>query len=614
MSDRRRFSSSERAALYLAAEGRCSVCGVDLEPGWHADHMDPWSKGGATDVINGQALCPDCNLEKGHTSMPALRPWQKQALTQFLSQARDFLAVATPGAGKTTFAVHAAQRMIDRDEIRQVIVVVPSVHLRGQWDKAAHPFGLKLDPTFANAQTVPADDFDGLATTYASVASQPLLWRKLATRKPTLVVLDEIHHGGDHDDLTWGRAVVEAFGLATRRLLLSGTPARSDGHRVPFVTYDESGAAVADFNYDYGQALQDGGVVRPVAFPVRDGEAKWTYAGLVPESKLLSDASDDDLPKALRAVYAPDGEWIRSVLAEADADLTAVREQMPDAGAMINACDQAHARSYVDLLHRLTGVRPAIAVSDDPKASDTIDRFSAGRDRWLVTVNMVSEGVDIPRLAVGVYASRYRTEMTFRQWVGRFVRLRNEDEVTARLFIPAVDSLVGHARRIEYAVEAYLRQQDKNEDEGRDTTRQLTLSITDPAVYSSGESVDAGSVHRGSEFSPDELARAKTLGDQAGMRDTPEAIATLLRMAGHKPVVASVPIEVPNAPAPTFAQQKAGLRRKVNRLVNQYANVSGEQHRHIHSDLNKRCGDRTIQQATVDTLERRLEILRDWLL
>lgn len=61
----RRFGPAARVALFLAARGRCLLCGAPLRPGWHADHVTAVSDGGATAPANGQALCPRCNLAKG---------------------------------------------------------------------------------------------------------------------------------------------------------------------------------------------------------------------------------------------------------------------------------------------------------------------------------------------------------------------------------------------------------------------------------------------------------------------------------------------------------------------------------------------------------------------
>ncbi|MFD6363804.1 DEAD/DEAH box helicase family protein, partial [Streptomyces roseolus] len=276
---RRRFNGTERTALYLAADGICQSCGTPLEPGWHADHMQPYSASGPTEILNGQALCPTCNLEKGDSYMK-LRKWQEDGLRRFLGTTGDFLAVATPGAGKTTFAVQAAKAMIDRGEISNLIVIVPTAHLRGQWAKSAARSGIKLDSKFVNRSQELARDYDGVVATYQSVAASPLLWRKLACnpRKPSLIILDEVHHAGDAEHLAWGTALSEAFGDAYRRLSLSGTPFRSDAKPIPFLNYDAARRVVPDVNYDYGMALQDLEVVRPVAFPAMDGEARWRFA------------------------------------------------------------------------------------------------------------------------------------------------------------------------------------------------------------------------------------------------------------------------------------------------------------------------------------------------
>lgn len=77
---RRLFSSTERAVLWMSADGRCTECGIDLDPSWHADHVDPHSRGGVTDVINGQALCPPCNLAKGNRVSEDLYAWQREAI------------------------------------------------------------------------------------------------------------------------------------------------------------------------------------------------------------------------------------------------------------------------------------------------------------------------------------------------------------------------------------------------------------------------------------------------------------------------------------------------------------------------------------------------------
>ena len=146
-----------------------------------------------------------------------LRSWQQEALDSYLrSTPRDFLAVATPGAGKTTFALRVATELLERGTVQRLAVVCPTEHLKKQWADAAARVGIALDPTFKNSQGSHGDSFDGVALTYAQVASKPLLHRARTEAARTLVILDEIHHGGDA--LSWGDGLREAFEPAARRL------------------------------------------------------------------------------------------------------------------------------------------------------------------------------------------------------------------------------------------------------------------------------------------------------------------------------------------------------------------------------------------------------------
>ncbi|MCG2797078.1 MAG: DEAD/DEAH box helicase family protein, partial [Cellulomonas sp.] len=189
-----------------------------------------------------------------------LRAWQAQALVVYREKAaRDFLAVATPGAGKTTFALRVAAELLEAGTVRRITVVAPTEHLKKQWADAAARVGIRLDPAFSNAQGRHGAGFDGVAVTYAQVASKPALHAARTAAARTLVILDEVHHGGDA--LSWGDAVHDAFEGATRRLALTGTPFRSDTSAIPFVRYepDHDGIrrSVADVTYGYGEALRD---------------------------------------------------------------------------------------------------------------------------------------------------------------------------------------------------------------------------------------------------------------------------------------------------------------------------------------------------------------------
>ncbi|MFD7566287.1 DEAD/DEAH box helicase family protein [Streptomyces tendae] len=624
--DRRRsFNRAERIALFLVADGQCSNCGVDLPTGWHGDHVQAWSKGGATDVVNGQALCPDCNLRKGSRGMEdlnELRSWQQE--TRELYHLRrggkdgNFLVVATPGAGKTRLARTLVADLITRREIDKVIVVVPTAHLRKQWAEACAPIGIKLDYEHENGNRLAAD-YDGVAVTYHAVGSAPIVWRKLCSMQRTLVVFDEIHHAGDGEKLTWGPALREAFEISERRLLLSGTPFRSDGNSIPFIRYDD-GRAVPDYNYDYGKALADGGVVRPAVFPAMDGESQWRRAGAVETtSVMLTDTDKKTVPPALRAALDPNGLWIPSVLREANEALTVARIDTPDAGGLVVAARQQEAYAYCDILEQLTGERPAIAVSDEPKATKVIERFSEGDSRWIVAVQMIAEGVDIPRLAVGVYASNIRTQMFFIQVTGRFVRTRGqEDETTARLFIPSIEPLLGYARDIEKTVDAVLADEEKrirqDQDEASEGSGDGDLSLL-PAyeTVGSSEALHHATIASGEAITTEERERAQAILEAgAGIIPrsvTAESAALILRLGNAANPVPEQRKAQPKQPL--LRDEKMKIRRLIQKKVSRLAAIRKIPYAHLNNDLNTALG-RKVESETMEQLQKRLSLLDKW--
>ncbi|MDX6219466.1 MAG: hypothetical protein QOJ48_1147, partial [Frankiales bacterium] len=436
----------------------------------------------------------------------ALRAWQRSALVSYLrAQPRDFLAVATPGAGKTTFALRIASELLGSGVVQAVTVVAPTEHLKTQWALAAAKVGISLDPGFKNAMGATSSDFQGVAVTYAGVAAHPLLHRARTERRRTLVILDEVHHAGDA--LSWGDAVREAFEPATRRLSLTGTPFRSDTNPIPFVRYERGSDGVtrsaSDHSYGYADALRDG-VVRPVIFMAYSGTATWkTRAGDEITATLGEPLTVEQTAHAWRTALDPHGDWMPAVLRAADRRLSEVRRGMPDAGGMVIASDHKSAKLYAELVEGITGVPPVVVLSDDPAASKKIAAFDESTDRWLVAVRMVSEGVDIPRLAVGVYGTSVQTPLYFAQAVGRFVRNRKPGE-TASVFLPSVPVLLALAAEMEaerdhaldgpardqFLADELIAQANKEPVEGEEEPGFIALQASahlDRVIYDGGE-------------------------------------------------------------------------------------------------------------------------------
>ena len=152
------------------------------------------------------------------------------------------------------------------------------------------------------------------------------------------------------------------------------------------------------------------------------------------------------------------------MLAAADRRLSEVRRHVPDAGGLVIASDQESARTYAQVLAKISGEKPAVVLSDEKAASKKIAKFTDDGSRWMVAVRMVSEGVDVPRLAVGVYATTTATPLFFAQAVGRFVRARKRGE-TASIFVPSVPVLLAHASEMEVERDHVLGRTITDEDD-----------------------------------------------------------------------------------------------------------------------------------------------------
>jgi superfamily II DNA or RNA helicase len=387
----------------------------------------------------------------------APRRWQAEFLACHAEHAGpDFLLVATPGAGKTLAACQA----IRAANAQQVVVVCPTTALRAQWADAADAIGLHLDPRWRNADGAWRGDVDGVVVTYQQVASAPDLFAHHLAR-PTFVVLDEIHHAGE--SATWGTALRAAFDGARHRLALSGTPFRSDARAIPFVRYDEERRCAPDFVYGYGEAVADG-ACRPLAFRLLDATLRWRVDAQETIAAFADELDPTDDARRLRTAIDPSTPLLPQMLRDADALLVKARAVIPDAAGLVLCDDRTHARATAALLRTVAGEKPVVVVSDEPQAHTRIDRFARGdasAPRWLVAVNMVSEGVDVPRLILAAYATVKRTDLFFRQAVGRVVRRRasDPDDLVATVFLPADSTLKACAERVEVE----LRQQVSDE-------------------------------------------------------------------------------------------------------------------------------------------------------
>ncbi len=643
----RRFNSQQKQALFWLAGGRCENCGIQLPDNWHADHVQPYAEDGQTDVTNGQALCPMCNLKKGSKLMlkqwpsgVVLRRWQEQFIDRYNTVDRpNFLLVATPGAGKTTASLKVAYNLLMSGTIQRVIVVCPTDNLRTQWLHAAAKVEVQLSTMQMNWNkdiALPAD-YVGLVTTYQQVASKADHLRAYTGRYNTLVILDEIHHCAESEylALAWGDSIKKAFDPAVRRLLLSGTPFRSDNHPIPFVTYvpdplnPKVSRSKADYTYGYGDALKDEEVVRHIVFPGWDGKLGWSdWYGEERVASFDTPLNKTDSGHRLRTAINPNGLFMRDMIIAANQKLDYVRLDHTSAGGLIVAQDQSAAKTLAKVLEEVTGEKPVLAISEiGDEASAEIEKFRKGRQKWIVAVRMVSEGVDIKRLRVGVYATNVTTETFFRQVIGRVIRWDGQwshlDEQTAWFYVPEDPELTRLVNSISEEVVHWVA--EKEEKDRQKSNEPRPPSSTQIAMdgyefrYADGDERH----HRtsGETFPMSEMDEAELrFANSPGFEKIPSAQkALLLRNLGIASVgqADSQSTTITDDPQPEHFRKKSlgkAVNTKVGRLVilcqqNKIEIPGRNPHQAIHNAWGR--VNKYSHEATNDEMERKLTWLEN---
>jgi superfamily II DNA or RNA helicase len=378
-------------------------------------------------------------------------------------------------AGKTRCAAAIVGEMIKRKKIERVVVITTSKTLLRSWVKAAHLYGVDLLATFEARKGIPPD-CHGLVITYArlctyyqeQMTSFAEYLRGYVTEVPTLIVFDEPHHlSTNEEDSSWGQSARTAFEFASYRLLLTGTPWRSDREAIPFVRYDpETKIVETDFLYSYRDALLDR-VVRRVNFPLVDSAVSFQRAGR--DKEIVCYASLEEAQKvhesdAVRTVLdIKVSQWLPTAIRDAHEELMQMRKSGdPRAGGLLVVSDAEEERMkpIVDMVRKETGCEPVVITSKVQDPQDRIDAFRDSDDPWVIAVQMISEGVDIPRLRVGVYGTNVKTRLAFRQFVGRFLRIVDDRIYDyASVYVIRIGDMITYVKEFEEEVYEALKEQ-----------------------------------------------------------------------------------------------------------------------------------------------------------
>jgi superfamily II DNA or RNA helicase len=566
----RGFTHRQRRHLYIVAEGKCESCGRLLDEHWEAHHRTRYADGGATEIVNAQALCRRCHrlFFHGRPKMRKPRRWQVDAINKLKTHTLPhFLLEVTPGGGKTAFAAQADKHWHDIDVCDFTIIVVPTTVIKGDASGGFlyefHLEGIAI-ATRLRDERAPPSNFLGAVVTYSqlpNLIATLQTWQRNGCRLH--LIFDEIHHATEENK--WGNAAEDAARCAVKVLSMTGTPFRSDGYRISFVKYDVDGIAVADHRYSYRQAVTDH-VCRPVEFITDDGIASYIHDE-EQQSVRISEVDDQQAPKAAAALFSRSSEFLEKVILSANGKLDEYRISDVDAAALV-VCrpgmddnDDKHLRIVAKLTGDTIGEWPEVITHDDPEANVKIERFRQSHQRFICAVRKISEGVDIKRTRIIVVANLISTELLFRQIVGRALRVDNPDRVDwATVYIPKFPHLQAWAKRISDDVEAGLREMPPVDGKPRDA-RTPSGFVPLGGTYEAGGAI--------SDFG-EEFTAAEINAIERDKRDDPQLFGvavTTLAYLRRKWDVASPDFEEP-ATEPLEVQKKR-LRKLISNLVRQ---------------------------------------------
>ena len=420
-----------------------------------------------------------------------LRPWQAEALQKALRwlvvdrKDRHYLINAAPGAGKTIAACAIAKALIDANEIDRIVVIAPRAEVVNQWaDDFRRTTGRFMSKVTGGDTDVESLQIDVCAT-WASVEGLLDAFQAICRSHRTLVICDEHHHAAV--EAAWGKGTNSAFADAAFALILTGTPIRTDGAQSVWLAYDDVGAIDhpedGTYTLTYGEAV-DLGYCRPVTFHRHEGKFTIDLEGgnaiqvsghapaqFTPELKRIP-----GLQRALNFYrlacspqYQSDGRtpkldgYQATMIECAGAKLTDLRLRMPNAGGLVIAPTIPMAEYIADLIELIEGERPFLVHSQMPNTEAKIKAFRNLDRRWIVSVAMISEGVDIKRLRVLVYLANALTELAFRQAIGRVVRTAGPlDDTRAYVVMPSFETFESFARRIEAEMPASVVEKGKS--------------------------------------------------------------------------------------------------------------------------------------------------------
>lgn len=656
----RRFTVRQRRDLAREQNYLCADCRASLDANFHADHIHPWALGGPTTLENGQALCATCNLRKG-VSVPSGAnqidgpyDWQdvwQQTITEIYTRgATKCLMHVAPGSGKTKAAIKGFEVYRRLKGAIPLVVVCPTVHIKQQWSETAEHMTcdnvtdeqIIMRTDRSDWLTRPgAPKHNALAVTYAAITAHPEHWAR--TLQGAYVILDEVHHAGERR--RWGQALKQAMTGARFQLATTGTPFREDQCPIAGLSYDPvTYRVISDYEYTYASAVANA-TVRAATYRFFDATGTWVYRRPGRPDHVFSRTALESL------TLEEQGQWLRTILSaenqqalpplltDAVVALEEERLAVPDAAGLVVCDSHQSAKKIRAMLVDLVGADAvSMVISDDPEnaqpsamlkefAKSKINKYGRLIDnplKWLVAVAMVSEGVDIPRLQVGVFLTDIKTELHFRQFVGRFTRRRNDlDPANAlphtHIFLPGLPLFKDFVSRIADDADSGIRERDEQLTRTRDITVSDDLFGPEAVSAIGYENTDTvfngGTVTRGMQQVEAIIDECPTLSD------LPHAAKCQLAESLLKRIVMPERSDLARDNSITnFQDEVKAIKSRIQRLIKTYVVKTGSPWSEmpaVQSEFNNAvgissradCEDLKLLRELEATIEERIELL-----
>lgn len=396
-----------------------------------------------------------------------LRNWQSEAiataLEKFEALYSHFLCLATPGAGKTVMASALADILIKKDKVDLVLCFSPSTVV-------ANDFKVELE-AITKKRFCGGLGATGSSLTYQSMRHlDAAFWTLLDTYR-VFVIFDEIHHcagTGIENANAWGEQILMNIqGKAHYTIALTGTPWRSDTIPIALANYiGEDNRLQVDYRYDLTQAIKDG-VCRSPHITLFDNE----LIDVIENNERFSYSSISDFLIKSGLSYSElifHDEVIRQILKHGVIRLNQERQIFGNAGGLIVAATISHAKHIQMLLSELGESSEVVTYQEDDPES-VIHRFKRSSQKWIVSIGMISEGTNIPRLRVCCYLSLVTTELYFRQVLGRVLRAQYSPVEIGYLIMPAHPRLLEYSNRVAQEVPHYAVIKSLGNNEDRDS-------------------------------------------------------------------------------------------------------------------------------------------------